>query len=161
MAQMPPLRRRPIGDMTVLNLSPGTHPYRVYAVAKVSSVHRIGSILGRFTPISFTWPRFRGQISAGDLGQNYSGGNTGPGVDPVWWTPIHLRRRCHQCRRVTDLMRRNSGDRWLIWSARGELPRRCSASSNRSPRRSGIGCDGPIAMKGADRTARPAPSARS
>ena len=35
------------------------------------------------------------------------------GVDPVWWTPIHLRRRCHQCRRVSDLMRRNSGDRWL------------------------------------------------
>jgi hypothetical protein len=39
------------------------------------------------------------------------------GVDPVRWTPFHLRRRCHRCRRITDPMRRNSGDRWLIWSA--------------------------------------------
>src|SRR5207253_1193822 len=34
------------------------------------------------------------------------------GVDPVWWTPIHLRRRCHQRRRVTDLMRRRSDRRF-------------------------------------------------
>jgi hypothetical protein len=32
------------------------------------------------------------------------------GVDPVRWTPFHLRRRCHQCRRVTDPMHRNSFD---------------------------------------------------
>src|SRR5436189_5650037 len=32
------------------------------------------------------------------------------GVDPVRWTPFHLRRRCHRCRRVTDPIRRNSGD---------------------------------------------------
>ena len=39
----------------------------------------------------------------------------GVGIDPVRWTPFHLRRRCHRCRRVTDPMRRRSGDRWLIW----------------------------------------------
>jgi len=91
----------------------------------------------------------------------YNGPNLRDGVDPVRWTPFHLRRRCHRCRRVTDPMRRNSGDRWLIWSDLGEHRKRCPASSNRPPRRSGIGCDGPIAMKAADRTARPAPSARS
>src|SRR5580700_2012667 len=72
-----------------------------------------------------------------------------------------LRRRCHRCRRVTDPMRRNSGDRWLIWSDLGEHRRSCRASSNRLPRRSGIGFVRPIATRAADRTARPAPSARS
>src|ERR1700738_4492140 len=83
------------------------------------------------------------------------------GVDPVWWTPFQLRRRCHRCRRVTDPMRRNSGDRWLLWSDLGEHRRSCRASSNRPPRRSGTGFVRLIAMKAADRTARPAPSARS
>src|SRR6516162_2491159 len=83
------------------------------------------------------------------------------GVDPVRWTPFPLRRRCHQWRRVTDPMHRNSGDRWLIWSDLGAPRRRCRASSNRPPRRSGTGFVRPIAMKAADRTARPAPSARS
>jgi transposase-like protein len=55
--------------------------------------------------------------------------------------------------RVTDPMRRNSGDRWLIWSDQGEHRRRCRPSSNRPPRRSGIGCHRPIAMNAADRTA--------
>ena len=36
------------------------------------------------------------------------------GVDPVRWTPFHLRRRCHQCRRVIDPTHRSSGVRWLI-----------------------------------------------
>src|ERR1700732_470646 len=85
----------------------------------------------------------------------------GCGVDPVRWTPFHLRRRCHRCRRVTDPMRRNSGDRWLIWSDLGEHQRRYRASSSRPPRRSGTGCDRPIAMKAADMTARPMPSVRS
>src|SRR5215469_3894984 len=80
------------------------------------------------------------------------------GVDPVWWTPFHLRRRCHRCRRVTDPMRRNSGDRWLIWSDLGEQRRSCRASSNRLPKRSGIGFVRPIVMPAADKTARPAPS---
>src|ERR1700730_9011074 len=84
-----------------------------------------------------------------------------PGVDPVWWTPFQLRRRCHRCRRVTDPMRRDSGDRWLLWSDLGEHRRSCRASSNRPPRRSGTGFVRLIAMKAADRTARPAPSARS
>src|ERR1700730_11788888 len=83
------------------------------------------------------------------------------GVDPVRWTPLHLRRGCHRCRRVTDPMRRNSGDRWLLWSDLGEHRRSCRASSNRPPRRSGTGFVRLIAMKAADRTARPAPSARS
>src|SRR4029077_12769013 len=72
-----------------------------------------------------------------------------------------LRRRCHRCRRVTDPMRRNSGDRWLIWSDLGEHRRSCRASSNRLPRRSGTGFARPMATRAADRTARPAPSARS
>ena len=50
---------------------------------------------------------------------------------------------------------------WLIWCDLDAPRRRCRASSNRPPRRSGTGCDRPIAMKAADRTARPAPSARS
>jgi hypothetical protein len=36
MAQMTPLRRRMIGDMTVRNLSPATQQSYVYAVAKFS-----------------------------------------------------------------------------------------------------------------------------
>src|SRR5205085_7600792 len=83
------------------------------------------------------------------------------GVDPVRWTPFHLRRRCHRCRRVTDPIRRNSGDRWLIWSDVGEPRRSCRVSSSRPPRRSGTGFVRPIAMKAADRTARPALSARN
>jgi hypothetical protein len=39
-------------------------------------------------------------------------------------TPFHLRRRCHRCGRVTDLMRRNSGDRWLIRSDLARLKHR-------------------------------------
>jgi len=96
-----------------------------------------------------------GEDFDGELAERYGG------VDPVWWTPFHLRRRCHRCRRVTDPMRRSSGDRWLIWSDLGEHRRRCRANSNRLPRRSGAGCDRPIAMKAADRRARPAPSAGS
>src|SRR6478736_10060421 len=51
--------------------------------------------------------------------------------------------------RVTDPMRRNSGDRWLIWSDLGEHQRSYRVSSNRPPRRSGTGCDRPIVMKAA------------
>ena len=77
----------------------------------------------------------------------------GVGIDPVRWTPFHLRRRCHQCRRVTDPMHRNSGVRWLTWSDPGAARSRCRASSNRPPRRSGTGCDRPIAMTAAVMTA--------
>jgi hypothetical protein len=42
-----------------------------------------------------------------------------------------------------------------------EHQRRYRASSSRPPRRSGTGCDRPIAVKAADMTARPMPSVRS
>jgi hypothetical protein len=45
-------------------------------------------------------------------------------------------------------MRRNSGDRWLIWSDLDEHQRHYRASSSRPPRRSGTGCDKPIATVG-------------
>src|SRR6476661_3860655 len=85
------------------------------------------------------WPSIRSQLLEGTYQPQpvkrveipKPGGGVGVGVDPVWWTPFHLRRRCHRCRRVTDLMRRNSGDRWLIWSDLDEHQRRYRASSSR------------------------------
>jgi DNA invertase Pin-like site-specific DNA recombinase len=103
-----------------------------------------------------TGERIRDKIAASKKKGMWMGG-----VDPVRWTPFHLRRRCHRCRRVTDPIRRNSGDRWLIWSDVGEPRRSCRVSSSRPPRRSGTGFVRPIAMKAADRTARPALSARN
>jgi hypothetical protein len=68
MAELSPLRRRMIEDMTVRNLSPATQQSYVYAVAKLSLflvVHQIGSIWRMCGHFRFTWspPALRGQRS--------------------------------------------------------------------------------------------------
>ena len=63
MAEMSPLRRRMIEDMTVRNLSPATQRSYVYAVAKFSRYFEMTSIntdpgsAGSFTPSRWVWPK--------------------------------------------------------------------------------------------------------
>lgn len=56
MAELSPLRRRMIEDMTVRNLcDPTSTPFR--SSAAISVGHRIGLILRMFTPSRFIWSR--------------------------------------------------------------------------------------------------------
>jgi hypothetical protein len=58
MAELSPLRRRMIEDMTVRNLSPATQRSYVHAVSKFSSAaRRIGWAWGRYGPSRFIWCR--------------------------------------------------------------------------------------------------------
>src|SRR5437868_12736384 len=160
-----PLRRRLIEDMEIRRLSPKTQ-YQY-----IRHVKKFADFLGRSADKATAEDVHRYQLWLASSGTSVGTANVSAtalrfffkvtGVDPVRWTPFHLRRRCHRCRRVTDPIRRNSGDRWLIWSDVGEPRRSCRVSSSRPPRRSGTGFVRPIAMKAADRTARPALSARN
>ena len=60
------------------------------------------------------------------------------GVDPVWWTPQRLRRRCSDAEE-SSAHRRSSGARWWSWFAPDARRRSCRESSNRLRRRSGTG----------------------